>query len=408
MTAHRTPSPPVLLLAGLLVAGCAGDEGPGAGGPAGYPERLDTAEVVLTLGRVEGPPEYLFGAVTSLAADARGRIYVADRIGSTVRVYAPDGEHRATLGGEGEGPGEYSWPADLAFGPGGRLYVRDARRITVLDPSGDGGIADSVVDAWRLPSRGNPRPRRSGVDSAGRYLHPGYRFPPDGGARYFYLVFEDGRHAGDTVPVPPYPGLGRTRSAYYWLTEGRTGKMVDGLSRVPFQPAPAWDVTPRGTVIGGDGAGPGLVETDAAGDTVAAVDLPGPGSRPVPDEAEQDSLAALEARIDSLPVPLPEVVNLGERVPDRDFPRTLPTLLDVVVARDGRIWVERWPPEGRPETRWYDVLRPDGGYVRSVVVPEPIVDEPPPFITEDAFYGVVTDPGTGIQRVVALSFAPVP
>lgn len=327
MTAFRAPPPPrhLVLLAGLLGAGCAGDEGPGAGGTAGYPERLDTAEGVLTLGRVERPPDYLFGDVTSVAADPRGRIYVADRF-----------------------------------------------------------------------------------DSAGRYLHPGYRFPPDGGARYFYLVFEDGRHAGDTLPVPPYPGLGRTRTPYYWLTEGRTGKMVRGLSRVPFQPAPAWDVTPRGTVIGGDGAGPELVETDAAGDTVAVVDLPGPGSRPVPDEAERDSLAALEARIDSLPVPLPEVVDLGERVADRDLPRTLPALLDVVVARDGRIWVERWPPEGRPERRWYDVLRPDGGYVLSVVVPEPVADEPPPFITEDAFYGVVTDPATGIQRVVALSIGPDP
>lgn len=133
----------VLLLAAAIAAGCDGPGGAGDG-DAGW-DRATVAEHTVTIGETAGPEEQVFGDVTSVAADAAGRIYVADRVGSLLRVYGPDGRFLRQIGREGRGPGEYESPVDLAFGPEGRLHVRDANRVTVLAPAGGEGVADSVV-----------------------------------------------------------------------------------------------------------------------------------------------------------------------------------------------------------------------------------------------------------------------
>ena len=94
--------------------------------------------------------EYIFGEVTSVAADRQGRIYVADRLTPSVRVFGPDGEFMAWLGREGEGPGEFTWPVDILPAAEGRLFVRGSR-ITTFAASASSEYPDSVAETWRIP-----------------------------------------------------------------------------------------------------------------------------------------------------------------------------------------------------------------------------------------------------------------
>lgn len=387
------------LLALPLLVGC--ERPPGADGrSAAAPADTVRATPGVTIGGLEGDPEDLFGDVTSVAADAAGRIYVADRIGSTVRVFGPDGRFLAWIGREGEGPGEFQWPADLAFDREGRLYVRDARRITVLAPRGPGAVPDSVTATWRLSDYGNLSSTRSRVDSAGRYLYPRYVATRAGLRGHLYEVYADGEIV-DTLPVPAYPNLSRTGRAFYRL--GPTdGRLVHGLSAAPFAPVPSWDVTPRATVVGGEGSGYLLVETDLAGDTVRTIRGPDPRPRPVPREERADSARALQARLDSLPVGLDRVENLDEAIREGRLPEVLPAFLSVHVGTYGHLWVERWPPEGRGEERFYDLFDPSGVFCGTVALPAPVVRDPPPYFGEDSIYGVVRDPDTEVDRVVRL------
>jgi hypothetical protein len=384
----------VALLA--LVAGCAAEV-----------ERRGEAEdwgsavvagVAVSIGLDEGAPEYLFGNIRSVAADRDGRIYVADRIGSTLRVYDPDGRFLRQLGREGQGPGEYQWPADLTFGPDGRLYVRDSHRITVLAATAPGAIPDSVAATWRIPGYGNLSSRRSRVDLAGRYY-----YPTSGGSprSYFYLVFDHGEHGGDTVHVPKYRTLAATGVAFYRL--GSTdGRIVEGLSHAPFEPVAAWDITPRGTVIGGDASDHRVLETSATGDSIGALASVRVGLRPVPHAEWADSGRALQARIDSLPVPLSEILNTSDAVRTGELPDSLPAFRSVHLAIDGDIWIERWPLEGEGDRRFFDRYAPDGSYRGAVVLSAPLLHDPPPFFTGSAVYGIVRDPETDVERVVKL------
>jgi hypothetical protein len=386
----------------LLIAACDATNQPQEG-----PDDRVTIEPDLTIGLIEGDSAYLFGDIRSVAVDTAGRVYVGDRIGANIRVYDFDGRFVKRIAREGRGPGEiYGWPADITFGADGRLYVRDGAGITVFAPSQPGGIADSVAATWRLPDLGNLASTRSRVSDSRAYMYPGYLFRQDELPRYFYLPFRDGVPTGDTIEVPSYRLLASRRRAMYRL--GATdGRLMDGLSHVPFAATPVWDVTRSGTIISSDATRYELIETNADGDTLRVIQGPATPPRPVPAAEKLDSARALAARLDSVPVPLDQVIGLGEGVREQRLPERLPALIALHVAIDGAIWVEQWPLEGRGSSRFYDVISPDGRLRARVSLDAPLAQDPPPFFGARFVVGVVTDPDTGVERVVRFTLPAV-
>lgn len=357
----------------------------------------------LLIGQTEGDPEYLFGDVWAVAVDDEGRVYVGDRIGATIRAYDASGQYLGRIAREGEGPGEIvGWPADLLPGRDGSLTVRDAQRITVFAPREPGGLPDSVAAIWRLPGYGNLSATRSRVAESGEYLYPHYLLRDDELPRFFYLPVRDGNATGDTLEVPAYASLAGRRRASYRVSQS-SGRLLDGLSHVPFAPLATWDATRGGTILSSDGADCRLIETDMTGDTVRVIAPPEVAPRLIPPSERDDSLRALSARIDTLPVPIDEVRGLGEGVAQRRLPPSLPCIVGIHVATDGSIWVERWPDEGQGQSRFYDVLDGDGKVRGHLALQAPLVKDPPPFFSSRYLVGVVADSITGVERIALFS-----
>ncbi|MCZ0933631.1 MAG: 6-bladed beta-propeller [Gemmatimonadetes bacterium] len=345
--------------------------------------------------------EYIFGEVTSVAADRQGRIYVADRLTPSVRVFGPDGEFMAWLGREGEGPGEFTWPVDILPAAEGRLFVRGSR-ITTFAASASSEYPDSVAETWRIPPYYNTESWRARLVD-GVYHYPHYQLYVNGPSEYFYMKYGPEGLMPDTVHVPGLGNLASQRTAFYRV--GRSGgRMVHGLNRAPFSPRADWDMTGRGTIIVGDGETYRLHEFTRDGEPLRTIDGPDAGRRAVPRSERADSLRALEARIDSLPVPLDEVVHVAPEILSGEIPDSLPAFISVHAGASDRIWVERWPPEGMASSRHFDVLEYDGRHAGTVVVPAPLLSDPPPFFGDDTIVGVVIDPVTDVHSVVALRF----
>jgi hypothetical protein len=365
---------------------------------------MDTvrADTTLTIGRIEGEPEYLFGVVKGIAVDPAGHIYVADWQGGVVRAYGPDGSFLRQITATGDGPGETRSPTGLNVTPDGRLVVRDIRRLMVLQPRASGAVADSVVATWPLEFYTNWVSGERGRLDGTRYFYPYYSHRVDQPSRWFHLVLEAGDVGPDTLPVPTYATALGHRSASYRVSAG-TGRMVAGVNVAPFEPVASWDITTRGTTLSGDGARYEIVETDLAGDTLLVFDRSTP-NRVVSAAERADSLTALEARLDSIPVPLDRVEGMGARVRSRSLPDSTPAFLRVWAAEDGRVWVQRWPPEGRAAESFFDVFDDTGIFLGVVVVPGVFETDPVPLLLADAFYGVVKDPDTGVHRVVRAGF----
>lgn len=65
------------------------------------------------------------GVPRGIVIDEDGRLYVVDALAHTVDIYSLDGERLATFGERGYGPGQFSFPNDIAIGPDGRIFVTD-------------------------------------------------------------------------------------------------------------------------------------------------------------------------------------------------------------------------------------------------------------------------------------------
>lgn len=406
---------PRLSLVCLLTVAVACDPGGSSGQEDGNgsdelrsaPGQMDTIfiEPVQIIGLVSGDPEYLFGSVVSVATDSEGRIFVGDDLGASIRAFNREGTFLGWVAQEGGGPGEILHrPASIILDVDDRLYVRDGGRITVFATGQAASLPDSVADLWRVPGLGNITSSRSGLARDGRYFYPGGFFPPDELPRYYYASFTAGALDGDTLDVPPYPGLRGLRPAM--LPLGGDGLLLRGLNRVPFGPVPVWDVTPDGMLVSSDGASPWLLVTDVAGDTVTTIRLPQDQPRLIPAPERADSVAALDERLGAaleliarFGGQLREAVGLGEGVLERRLPDSYPSVIGVTVSVDGSIWVERWPSQGSEDSRFFDVLDHDGKLTHVVVLNAPLLRDPYPWIGPRWIAGVVRDPETEVEGV---------
>jgi len=128
----------------LLFAGCGGEaDGPDLGDWILTTVRLTLTETL----RVSETEDFYFGSVTDLDVTSDGHIVVADREASNLKVLRPDGSLLDTLGGPGEGPGEFEQLAGVQVARGDSMFAFDVRqsRLTVWTRPPSSEVARTVT-----------------------------------------------------------------------------------------------------------------------------------------------------------------------------------------------------------------------------------------------------------------------
>lgn len=310
-----------------------------------------TAEPELDLGTADGRVEYEFHRVSDVARLPDGRIAVVNRGSREVRLYAGDGSFIRSLGGDGEGPGEFRAPVRL-WQRGDSLAVYDAelqrfswfsaagellRQVPLRPPRagtnrafllGDGRILASVVD-FRVPETGfRPQP-----------LH---------------LVLHDPN--GQAVD---------TAGEYVWRRLGPVGP--DGASYVTgpvFEPRTYLDAA-GSRIFVGTGVGREVEVLRPGGGLVRIVRWSG-GDRSVSDE----SLELWRSRQLSGAGTGTDSAAIRKRIGERPVAERFPALDRVLVGRGGRLWVRRYQrPEWTSTERWL-VFGRDGELACRIQLPE--------------------------------------
>ncbi len=300
---------------------------------------------VLRIGSLDGACD-AFGDVNSLAVDADGRIYVADRQASAIRVFSPRGECVRTFGRSGEGPGEFRWLAGITWQPPGYLWAIDAirDRFTVFDSLGT-VLATHPLELGRSASL----PWPMWVD-AERSLHlwlPSSR-----------SIVKYGVGPGlDSLAGFQVPEI--TQEMYTTRSGGITAQ-----SPIPYSPDIRWTVGPTGNIWLADNSVFALHETTYGGDTLRTLEL----DRRAPrlEGRERDSLAAVTG-------------IAARRLPARK------TVLEWIhSATDGWVWVQTH----RQVIRAWDVFDERGRYRGRVTPPVPIERTPFPVFGTGTVTGV--------------------
>lgn len=408
--------PLALTLVTLSPVACGIDTEPSGTGPDVVVDTIGDTIVVRTLsgsvwgaeatlvpevavGRLDGPEEYLFGRVTSIAVDDSRRVYVLDDQAQHVRVYDADGVYLETLGGRGEGPGEFTRAESMAVLPDGRLVVRDPGnlRVQVFGPG------PGEQHEWTYLSGNFYTTRALYTDVRGRtFLFARIRDSSGNLVVHLVVLGPDGA-AVDTLPEPSSdfePPLVRAERTD---DEGNTSSVS---SVVPFSPFYNWSVHASGHFLTGLS---GEYRIDLARDDgVLRIERQ---STPIPvSDAERDHERESTVRMIRLSIP-------GWNWDGPSIPRHKPIFKSLLSGRDGRIWVwlsteaysvenDDYDPDNpfSEPVSWieptrYDVFESDGTYLGAVATPDGFSSYPNPVFEGDHVWAVTWDE-LGVQRVV--------
>ncbi|MGO9269128.1 MAG: peptidyl-alpha-hydroxyglycine alpha-amidating lyase family protein [Terriglobia bacterium] len=155
------------------------------------------------------PVDGMFRQVTDMAWDAAGNTYISDGyVNSRVAKFDKDGVWLKSWGEPGDGPGEFNTPHSIAVDAQGSVYVADRgnRRIQVFD--GEGKFLrqitiDVPVDANARPAIGNKPSATTGAMAPGApwaiCITPGPHqvlFSSDGYPGRIYKLSLDGKLLG--------------------------------------------------------------------------------------------------------------------------------------------------------------------------------------------------------------------
>lgn len=410
----------VLLLTGATAAACARE----AGGGSRWEAQIDTigdtvsvrtlsggdwagpAELVpeVRIGKFEGEDEYLLGDISGLAVDRTGNMYIYDSQVPALRQYAPDGTFLRTFGRSGGGPGEYNnSDGGMAVLPDGRIVLRDPgnARFQLYTPDGE------AAGEWRYVG-GFFTSTPLFVDTAGHMYSSTVRFESGPPWKTFLIRYSLEGEPLDTLPVPDWD-----YEAPHITAESRQGENVSRImNSVPFSPTEDWTFSPLGYFIGG-------VSTDYSiylfePENILRI---GRAIQPVTvDPAEKANAEAFATQ------------NMRGMAPDwrwngSPIPDTKPPFTNLIVAQDGRIWVQLSQPgepipeeerddpigpdgERRVVREWrtptvFDVFEPDGRYVGKVRAPDGFRTHPQPVIRGDTVWAIMTD-DLGVQQLARL------
>jgi hypothetical protein len=316
-------------------------------GPLSYVEEL-------SIGQLDGPPEYAFGEPGCVLADGHGGVFVFDMQVPALMQYDSTGTYVRTIGGEGEGPGEYKHGcAGIARHPGGGVVIFDAGNSRINAYSFDGEPLNSIRMATQ--------PLRTvdvDVDAAGRIYETGRVAAGNPPERTLAVVTHEAEGAVvDTVLVPDLPGE-RHVGSFAWL---------------PNQSA---DFSPTlGLVI----SDPMDYRIYVGHETESVLCIEREAEPVGPFAEEMDNLRRYVSHYGGNLGR--ELRNAFDQLPDRK-----PFIHNVRLMDDGRIWVQVHAPaehvpsdqpqreDAEPRIEWrepnyYDVFEPDGVYLGRLELP---------------------------------------
>ncbi len=366
--AYSLALPTVLLLACGDSSDASGDGG--AAGTLDGPDVMLTAvtEDVYTAGALDGEDWETFGSVRSVAFDGAGNLHIMDSQADRIVVVAPDGSFVRTVGGPGEGPGEFNSPTGLIVDRDGGYVVPSMNGLEIFGPEGeylrsvaldpfkgllmgtDGLSAGRVVTRTVMRMNRPEEREESGIvpESEGRPIEV---FPLDGSdPEVLYAAWE--------LPEERDEGTLETTSSggpsVYQMAPPRAfvpGLHCDVLS--DGRVAVVDSIGYRVNLVGIDGTLTDVIERPIVPMVVTDEIRDTERERRRAEQEEQE--ASLNSGSSGFSV------RYGS-VDDMTFADEIPVIDGIAVDWDDRIWVARHDERGvGPEL--IDIVTPDGGYV---------------------------------------------
>jgi len=159
-------------------------------------------KLVRTLGDVNAEDETVaFYMPSGIALDNKGNLYILDTGNHRIQKFSPEGTFLATLGRQGQGPGEFSYPDSIDIDGAGKIWVSEPfnNRVQVLTLEGKEEKTLSFAATFTNEQVGNIRRVKSGLVMAGgrRMFRPGMEEQAKTLPRLFKILDGEGNVLGE-------------------------------------------------------------------------------------------------------------------------------------------------------------------------------------------------------------------
>jgi hypothetical protein len=353
--------------AGVQIVENATPEGPDAW-TVTEPARLD-------IGGGDGGPAFDFNAVANVIHLPDGRIVVANRSSSEIRIFDSLGAHLKSVGRAGGGPGEFQSLIAAWRGPGDSLLAADilSRRLSVFDAEGNyvrsfglggetglalptnGMMQFAIPQGWLRDGSvvGIAQGFRFNDARAGIYRDSQavIRYAADGAARDTI-----GRFPGAEMEQVQLSFRGQTMSIPQAVPLGRVTVFLVEDAHFFVARNDAWQVEVYGT----DGRLVRLIRVESPAVRISEADQA---------THREEQLEALESQPETRNVPEPIKEQIVSRVKNAAYPATMPPIAGMLRDSEGNLWVQQWPRPGERANR-FTVLDSTGVAVGTVTMPE--------------------------------------
>lgn len=351
---------------------------------------------------MDGPDEVLFGRIVSVSVDDAGNLVVADGQARAIRIFDGDGAYLRTMGGPGEGPGEFGSLAGAWHAKEGTVVAADPMldRITSFGSDGEERTATLHAPGDRATLRpvrlAGPNAFLSFVESLpsvrDRLTRGGATmesllepYSDPSGGRSQHLIRHDLEGAViDTVAVVP-------AMAMVVSSQGSGASITLEIMRVPFSSSPSATASREGHLAVTGGRSYELFLYDLSGALGSIVRLE--QTPPLRTRAQLEALVRRPAR-GGEPMDDVQFQAAMRRYEDMPLPDRLPAWTSLLFADNGDVWAERFKVPGAEIVRW-DVFGSDGGFLGAVAVPAKLRVQQ---VGEGKLAAVATD-DLGVERV---------
>ena len=365
----------------LLSSGCGSSDIQVADGWSANVDTLDSGEIVIQntgapiwesekswqvieemrYGNDSGEDTTFLGNIRSFDVDLQGNVYILDGQTQEIYIYDPSGSLMRIVGGEGEGPEEFTGASAVDVSSNGEIWVVEMQKgqITILDSDGNYQEMHRVNSAgWSL------FPYPGGFDRVGRYNAVIYG---EEGSPELFARFDESFTAIDTIKIPDDS------------VEGEFFEFVrdDGASMrvaIAFQPYLDWQFSPGGnlwTLFTGTYE---LTEMTAEGKILRRV------------TQEFEPIPVTREELEKTHEAYKWFTDQGGQIDISRFPRVKPVVTSFFVDDEGNLWVNR----AENENHLFDVFTSEGYFLGQVIFPFSLRSSQPIF-RNGLLYGMTVD-----------------
>lgn len=282
-----------------------------------YGEDVFGLEEELTIGEAEGPGEYMFSQLRTLAVDEEERFYIADSKESHIKVFDKNGEYLRTVGRKGPGPGEISSPYGIQITQQKELVVNDqkSRRLSFFDLNG------KFIKSLNM----------------GRMWAPSLKIDSNGNILITEVILDPASPSFELKKLDPN------------LNPMETIVRISGLdtrANNPYMPVINWRINKNDNIVYGYPENYELIIYSPEGDI----------------------LRKITKDYDPVKIPDEERERIKKALPGTKFalPKFYSAFYRITLDDEGRIFVQTWEKIINEEGYYHDVFDLKGGYVAKV------------------------------------------